>query len=223
MFGPMFKRRDPESPGPGPVPGLPPAAKVQTSHVLPRLAKRLSMMGHSRVLDLGSVIGGNLQFFIELGSKITADNLLKPVEKIAADKGTGKLELEHPDETFDAVIAWDAFDFLPRADAKAFAVDLLRIMKPGGLVFAYFTTRETERRDPGRRYRILRQDQIEWLPTGDGRTLRHIYQNRDINLMFEGFKTHTAFVLKNGTREMLLEKKDPTAAPAMPGITPLIK
>lgn len=222
MLGPMFKRRAPDLPGPDQPQGLSAASKIQTSHILPRLAKRLSMMSHPRALDLGSVIGGNLQFFIELGCKITADNLLKPVETIAAG-GVGKLELEHPDETFDAVIAWDAFDFLPRADAKAFAVDLLRIMKPGGLVFAYFTTRETERRDPGRRYRILGPDKIEWLPMGSSRTLRHIYQNRDINLMFEGFRTHTAFVLKNGTREMLLEKKSPNEVPAMPGITPLIK
>jgi hypothetical protein len=222
MFGPLFKRRASELSGPDPAAGLVGPPKVQTSHVLPRLAKRLSTWSHPRVLDLGSVIGGNLQFFIELGCKISADDLLKPVE-VADHRSSGPGKLEHANETFDAVIAWDAFDFLARTEAKAFAGELLRIMKPGGMVFAYFTTRETERRDPGRRYRILGTDKIEWLPVGNGRSLRHIYQNRDILQMLDGFKAHTAFVLQNGTREMLLEKKFPNAAPVMPGITPLIK
>src|SRR5262245_12678113 len=217
----LFKRRA-DLPGTEAAHAMPGPSKVQTSHVLPRLAKRLSSWPHPRVLDLGSVIGGNLQFFIELGCKISADDILKPLE-VADHRPTGHGKLEHPDETFDAVIAWDVFDFLARGEAKAFGTELLRALKPGGLVFAYFTTRETERRDPGRRYRILGPDKIEWLPIGSGRTLRHIYQNRDILQMLDGFKAHTAFVLQNGTREMLLEKKFPNAVPEMPGITPLIR
>jgi cyclopropane fatty-acyl-phospholipid synthase-like methyltransferase len=197
-------------------------SKVQPSHVLPRLARRLKMLPHPRVLDLGSVVGGNLQFFIDLGCKVTADDLLKPVNTIfkesgeAAGNGKGPptLRLEHADALFEAVIAWDMFDFLPPVEAKAFARDLHRVVKPGGLVLAYFTTRESERRDPQRRYRIQGTEKVEWLPVGSARSLRHVYQNRDIERMFEGFKTHAAFVLQNGTREMLLEKKAP--APAQP-------
>jgi hypothetical protein len=108
------------------------------------------------------------------------------------------------------------FDFLPPVEAKAFARDLHRVVKPGGLVLAYFTTRESERRDPQRRYRIQGTEKVEWIPVGSARSLRHVYQNRDIERMFEGFKTHAAFVLQNGTREMLLEKKAPGPAQPVP-------
>jgi 2-polyprenyl-3-methyl-5-hydroxy-6-metoxy-1,4-benzoquinol methylase len=192
-------------------------SKIQTSHVLPRLARRLSGLPHPRVLDMGSVVGGNLQFFIDLGCKVTSDDLLKVVKGPQAATGGPGIDwqnpitkrLDHSDASYEAVIAWDIFDFLPPAEAKIFARDLHRVVKPGGIVLAYFTSRETERREPHRRYRIQAQDKIEWLPVSTSRTLRHVYQNRDIQLMFDGFKTHTAFVLQNGTREILLEKKVP--------------
>ena len=228
MFGPIFKRRMPTALDPVQVPPQTAESKVQKSHVLPRLARRLSGLTHPRVLDMGSVVGGNLQFFIDLGCKITSDDLLKPARVPLTDAGGPGIDwknpttkrLDHSDDAYEAVIAWDIFDFLPPAEAKVFALDLQRVVKPGGIVLAYFTSRETERREPHRRYRIQGQDKIEWIPVSTARTLRHVYQNRDIQLMLAGFKTHTAFVLQNGTREILLEKKFPEPASSLVG-TPL--
>jgi cyclopropane fatty-acyl-phospholipid synthase-like methyltransferase len=225
MFGPIFKRRIPITLAAGPGPSPVAEAVAQASHALPRLARRLSASQHSRVLDLGSVMGGNLQFFIDLGCKVTADDLLRPVETVLPDpcekggvdwKEPEMPRLDHPAATFDAVLAWDFFDFLGPAEARAFSRDLHRVVKPGGIVMAYFTSRQTERREPPRRYRILAPDRIEWIPAGISRSLRYVYQNRDIDKMFEGFRTHFAVVLKNGTREILLEKKLPPAAHLAP-------
>jgi len=193
----------------------------QTSHALPRLARRLGSLPHSRVLDLGSVVGGNLQFFIDLGCKVTADDLLRPVETVLPDPGErggvdwkepAGPQLDYAAGSFDAVLVWDFFDFLGPNEARAFSRDLHRVMRPAGIVMAYFTSRETERREPARRYRILGSDRIEWIPSGVSRSLRHVYQNRDIERMFEGFRTHFAVVLQNGTREILLEKKPALSA-----------
>jgi SAM-dependent methyltransferase len=219
MFGPIFKRRVPITLGPHPGPSQGAGAVAQTSHALPRLSHRLGSAGHARVLDLGNVVGGNLQFFIDLGCKVTADDLLRPVETVLPDPSQRGADwkvpegprLEYPADAFDAVLVWDFFDFLNPEPARAFTRDLHRIMKPGGIVMAYFTSRETERREPARRFRILSPDRIEWIPVGVSRSLRHVYQNRDIERMFEGFRTHFAVVLQNGTREILLEKKLPAA------------
>jgi cyclopropane fatty-acyl-phospholipid synthase-like methyltransferase len=218
MFGPIFKRRVPITLGSPPAPSAGAEAVTQTSHALPRLSHRLSMAGRARILDLGSVMGGNLQFFIDLGCKVTADDLLKPVETVLPDPGDksgadwkepGGPRLQYPADAFDAVLVWDYFDFLGPEQARGFSRDLHRIIKAGGIVMAYFTSRETERREPTRRYRIVGPDKIEWIPAGVTRPLRHVYQNRDIERMFEGFRTHFAVVLRNGTREILLEKKHP--------------
>ena len=220
MIGPIFKRRVAITLGSQPAATGSPAspAVVQISHALPRLARRLSAATHPRVLDLGSVVGGNLQFFIDLNCKVTADDLSRPVETVLPDpadkagadwKQPAAPRLDYPADSFEAVLAWDCFDFLAPKEARDFSRELHRIVKPGGIVMAYFTSRETERREPSRRFRILAADRIEWIPVGVSRSLRHVYQNRDIERMFEGFRTHFAVVMQNGNREILLEKKAP--------------
>jgi SAM-dependent methyltransferase len=225
MFGTIFKRRIPITLGSHPAAPAGEGAVVQTSHALPRLSRRLGSGGHARVLDLGSVVGGNLQYFIDLGCKVTADDLLRPVETVLPDPGErGGVDwkeregprLEYPPDSFDAVLVWDHFDFLDPNEARAFSRDLRRVVKSGGIVMAYFTSRESERREPSRRFRIVGPDKIEWIPIGVARSLRHVYQNRDIERMFEGFRTHFAVVLKNGTREILLEKKHPPVVRSSP-------
>jgi hypothetical protein len=174
-------------------------------------------------------VGGNLQFFIDLGCKVTADDLLRPVETVLPDPGEKAgvdwkeplgPRLQYPTDSFDAVIVWDYFDFLGPEEARSFSRDLQRVVKPGGIVMAYFTSRETERREPSRRFRIVGPDKIEWIPAGVSRSLRHVYQNRDIERMFDGFRTHFAVVLRNGTREILLEKKHPPSPRLSPAERP---
>ena len=216
MFGPIFKRRVAITLGTQTAPATGAGALILVSHALPRLARRLSAASHPRVLDLGSVVGGNLQFFIDLGCKVTAEDLLRPVETVLPDsaekagadwKEPAVKRLEYAADSFDAVLVWDYLDFLGPGEARGFSRDLQRIVKPGGIVMAYFTSRETERREPLRRFRILGTDRIEWTPIGVSRSLRHVYQNRDIERMFEGFRTHFAVVMQNGSREILLEKR----------------
>jgi len=218
MFGPIFKRRVAITLGSQPASSTAegPGAVLQTSHALPRLARRLGAATHARVLDLGSVVGGNLQFFIDLNCKVTADDLSRPVETVLPDPGEKAgadwkqpvaPRLNYPADSFDAVLVWDFFDFLGPGEARDFSRELHRVVKPGGIVMAYFTSRETERREPSRRFRILGADKIEWTPIGVSRSLRHVYQNRDIERMFDGFRTHFAVVMQNGSREILLEKK----------------
>jgi cyclopropane fatty-acyl-phospholipid synthase-like methyltransferase len=216
MFGPIFKRRVAITLGTQTPSATGAAPLIQVSHALPRLARRLSAADHPWILDLGSVVGGNLQFFIDLGCKVTADDLLRPVETVLPDsaekagadwKEAAAKRLVYPADSFDAVLAWDYIDFLGPGEARDFSRDLRRIVKPGGIVMAYFTSRQTERREPIRRFRILATDRIEWTPLGVSRSLRHVHQNRDIERMFEGFKTHFAVVMRNGSREILLEKK----------------
>ena len=223
MFGPIFKRRVAITLGSQPAPSTGAGALIQVSHALPRLARRLSAASHPRVLDLGSVVGGNLQFFIDLGCKVTAEDLLRPVETVlpgSAEKAgvdwkePAAKRLEYPADSFNAVLVWDYFDLLGPGEARGFSRDLQRIVKPGGIVMAYFTSRETERREPSRRFRILGADRIEWTPIGVSRSLRHVYQNRDIERMFDGFRTHFAVVMQNGSREILLEKKAAAQASA---------
>lgn len=225
MFQSIFKKRAPITLDAASSRPPETGSELHASHALPKLARRLRCSDHPGVLDLGTVVGSNLQFFIDLGCKITADDLLRPVETVLPPdagpspdgwKAPVAPRLEYPDESFDAVLVWDLFDFLAPADARVLARDLRRIVRPSGIVMAYFTSRETERREPTRRFRVAGPDRMEWTRIGTARTLRHVYQNRDIERMFEGFRTHTAVFLQNGTREMLLERRS-LLSPAVGG------
>lgn len=223
MYSPIFKRSAPAITLQARS-SAPPQAEtlVHASHALPRLARRLRAASSPRVLDMGAVVGSNLQFFIDLNCKVTADDFLRPVEAVIPDNGNGggldwkaptARRLDYPDASFDAILCWDLFDLLGPKEAQVFSAEMRRLMKPGGIVMAYFTARQAESREPRRRFRILDQERIEWASLGQVRPTRHIYQNRDIERMFEGFKTLAATFLQNGVREILLEKKIPLSSP----------
>src|SRR5207249_2883631 len=49
-----------------------------------------------------------------------------------------------PDESFDAIVAWDIFNYYDQEAARRVAAEVRRILRPGGLVLAYFHARRQE-------------------------------------------------------------------------------
>lgn len=127
----------------------------------------------------------------------------------------------YPDESFDAVVAWDIFNYYDPASARQVAGETRRILKPGGLLLAYFHARRLETADSPGRYRILDDRRVACDPPSSRLFTRHLYQNRDIEKMFAGLRIFELYFLKTSMREMLLEKRTaststPKAAPPAP-------
>ncbi|PYS95556.1 MAG: hypothetical protein DMF50_08290 [Acidobacteria bacterium] len=125
----------------------------------------------------------------------------------------------YPGETFDAVVAWDIFNYYDPESVHAVAAETRRVLKPGGLVLCYFHARRPHDPDVPPRYRILDEKRVA-CDAGQGPLLqRQVYQNRDIEKMFVGLRIVELYFLKNSVRELLMEKK-----PAMaPGARPLVR
>jgi SAM-dependent methyltransferase len=119
----------------------------------------------------------------------------------------------YPDATFDGIVAWDLFNFYDPESARAVAADVARVLKPGGLVFAYFHSRSTDGAAGPARYRIVDETRLEAEPFSGRPLARHLYQNRDIEKMFTGLRIAELCFLKSGVREMVLEKRTPASAP----------
>ena len=120
---------------------------------------------------------------------------------------------EHADASFDAILGWDLFNFYDPASARQAAAEISRILKPGGLVFAWFHSKSATGPDGPRRFRVLDATRFQVDPF-DGRALpRHLFQNRDIEKMFTDLRIAELYFLKNGVREMMLEKRAPGAPP----------
>jgi SAM-dependent methyltransferase len=126
----------------------------------------------------------------------------------------------YDDEAFDAVVAWDVFNYYDPLSVRDVAAEARRVLKPGGLLFCYFHARRLEGADSPRRYRIL-DDQHVACDEGPGVALaRHVYQNREIEKMFAGLTIIELYFLKNSMREILMEKKAVQATEAKPLVRP---
>ena len=182
------------------------------SKAFPKFVATIAQREAPVLLDLGPVIGSNVAFCGErLGCKLFIEDFLADVDRQLRGKG-GDLaasiptRFSHADASIDGILCWDLFDFLDKNAAQALARQIVRLLRPGGVVMGFFCTSSVER-SPFTKFEIV-----------DDKTLRHRHhpgvggwkqslQNRDIIRMFDGLVVSDSFLLKNNTREMLLRKK----------------
>jgi len=123
----------------------------------------------------------------------------------------------YDDATFDAIVGWDLFNYYDPARASRLGPDVVRLLRPGGRVFATFHARREEAPDGPARHRIVDESHIQVDPYTGPAAARHLYQNRDIEKTFSGLKIVELYNLRHGVREMLLEKRATITEPAIGG------
>ena len=122
------------------------------------LAKFLSSLNarpQPRLVDLGPVVGTNVNFFgEELGCKIHVEDLFSDIERHFRE---GKLDalqsffakrFAEEDGTVDGILCWDIFDYLDKTAAPALARELIRMLRPDGMLFALFNIVEAATKAP---------------------------------------------------------------------------
>lgn len=202
----------PDSSGRGEGASAPREEPAVPSKAFPKLVASLSQKDAPVLLDFGPVLGANVEFWGErLGCKLFIEDLLADVDRHLRGTLTDDLptvfdkRFTHKDDSIDGIVCWDIFDFLDKASAAALARQIIRMLKPGGLVMGFFCTSAVERA-AFTKFEIV-----------DEKTLRHRHHpgvggrrqslpNRDIIRMFEGLVVADSFLLKNNIREMLLRK-----------------
>ncbi len=122
----------------------------------------------------------------------------------------------YADGSFDAILAWDVFDFYDPESARQVAAEVRRILKPGGLLLSFFHAARAEHPARPLRYKILDRAHFAREATTVPPMPRAVYQNRDIEKMFTGLRIVEQYFLKNSLREILMEKKTALATPSRP-------
>ncbi|HEX2459284.1 MAG TPA: class I SAM-dependent methyltransferase, partial [Vicinamibacterales bacterium] len=120
---------------------------VHPTRVLEKFLAGLSGRAQPVLLDLGPVVGSNVTFFREeISCKICLEDLPKDIDRHVIE---GKLDqlgaffdtrFPYEAETIDGVLCWDIFDFLDRVAAERLARQLKRVLRPEGLLLAFFST-----------------------------------------------------------------------------------
>jgi len=183
-------------------------------------------IGRGSLLDLGAVSQATVTYFIERNFKVYTEDLLAAwgafLEQDSARAQSLPADAERPDtspaaqasrflasnlrypvDSFDAILLWDVLDYMDREAAQQFLPRITSLMRDGGAVLAIFHTRPPEQ---FQRYRVLDAHNLELVSVPTLVRPRHVYQNREIQELFEKFRTSKTFVSRDQLREGVFVK-----------------
>lgn len=204
-------------------------APVHPTKVLARFIAGLSARSQPVLLDLGPVVGSNVSFFgEELGCKIIVEDLSKDIDRHVRDglldQFPAFLMKRFPQESgsIDGILCWDLFDYLDKKSAKPLADQLVRMLRPDGVLLAFFVTSEPP---PGlkpeyTRHVVVDKLNLQHRPYAAARSKQRPLPNRDIQRLFEPLRIVEQFLLKTNLREVLFRKAPEPAstAPVSPSV-----
>jgi len=186
------------------------------------------------VLDLGSTSPANIRFFTEGSHKIYSEDLLvastEPHLVTKDEQGTVVLDsrrfladnLVYPAAHFDVVLCWNLPDYLDESLVRPVMGRLWSVLKPGGMLLAFFHTKDAGPDSPCYRFHIVGKDVLEMQrivlkrearrgPTGavhtaitDGFRLQRVFNNRHIETLFRDFASIKFFLARDNVREVLV-------------------
>jgi SAM-dependent methyltransferase len=169
-----------------------------------------------RILDLGPTSPTNIAYLTERGHKVYNEDVLKESEDaslaVTGDDGRPTRDPDRflaenlvfgPDTSFDAILVWDTPDYLHEALVKPMVNRIHRLLRPKGILLAFFHTRDAGPDAPYYRYHIAGEDTLELQP-GPRFRLQRIFNNRHIENLFRDFSSIKFFLARDNVREVLV-------------------
>jgi SAM-dependent methyltransferase len=219
-------------------------ASLDAQAAAQRLTRRSSaMMEVSRslqsdeslcVLDIGYTSANNIRYLTERGHKVYSEDLLEaatdPELTTTDEQGNPILDskrflnenLAYSNAQFDVVLCWNLADYLDESLVKPVVGRLWSMIKPGGVLLAFFHTREAGPDAPCYRYHMLNTDTLEMQPVGprrhvrkgpagakhtaigSGFRLQRVFNNRHVETLFRDFASIKFFLTRDNIREVLV-------------------
>jgi hypothetical protein len=199
---------------------------TRVSNGLKEFLWQLQGIGRGTLLDVGPVWQSTVRFFVERGYKLYTEDVLvawrdflqaeeaaaraRPPGAVAPPEAPGaraerflQSNLTQPANSVDAILLWDLLDYLDADSLPPFLARISSLLRDGGAILAIFNTRMPERFN---RYRVLDERNLELLPSSLLVPPQHIYQNREIQLLFERFRDSKFFVGRDQFREGIFIK-----------------
>ena len=181
------------------------------------------------ILDIGATSAANIRYFTEMGHRIYSEDLLdastdpalitKDEERKPALDSKSFLtdNLVFEPNQFDVVLCWNLADYMDESLVKPVVGRLWSVLKPGGVLLAFFHTQEAGPDALCSRYHILGPDtlEIQAIDTRrDGRKgsnglklgfrLQRVFNNRHIENLFRDFASIKFFLSRDNIREVLV-------------------
>ncbi len=179
------------------------------------------------ILDIGPTSANNIRYFTEKGHKNYSEDLLEasidPALRIQDSEGNTVLDskkfleenLVYKNGLFDVVLCWNLPDYMEESLVKPTVDRLWSVMRPGGVLLAFFHTKDAGPDSKCYRYHVTGSDTLEMqeirLPAagrgaGGKQSLRlqRVFNNRHIENLFRDFASIKFFLARDAMREVLV-------------------
>jgi hypothetical protein len=196
---------------------------VRASNGLKEFLELLEGAQCGRLLDLGTARQSTVSFFLDRGFRVSTEDLLRSwgefrmasvsvnlepssateeISPIARAEGFLRQSLSYPSGEFDAILAWDVFDYLDRDLLPLVVARLHHLMRSGAAILAFFHSRPPEEYH---NYRLA-EGGIEVTPARPMDLQPRCFQNRELLNLFSQFRSSKTFVGRDQLREALIQK-----------------
>ena len=172
------------------------------------------------VLDLGATSASNIHLLTEMGHRIYSEDLLvssTDPSLVSLDAAGNRVldtnrflaeNLVYVPAQFDCVFAWSFADYMEEPLVKPVMERLWSVMKPGGVLLAFFHMKDAGPDAPCYRYHLTAGDMLETQVLTAGRDggfkLQRVFNNRHIEGLFRDFSSIKFFLARDNIREALV-------------------
>ena len=169
------------------------------------------------ILDMSGASQANITFVTGAGHRISSDDLIGTMQQVfgenfregqeTPEKAQRFLELAltFPDASFDGAMVWDALQFLVSPVLEETVARLLRVVRPGGLILAFFNANNKIGQLPLYSHRIQDAKTIVQVPRGAIQAAKH-FNNRDLEKLFEHAASIKFFLTRDNLREVIVRR-----------------
>jgi Methyltransferase domain len=219
LFARLGTRRPAEGESSFAAPTAVDAAPVFGTKALRKFLASLAQRENPVLLDLGPVVGSNVNFFGEqLGCKIFVEDIYADIDRhVQGGREEALAEFlskrfVQQDKAFDGILCWDVMDYLDKSAAQILSRQLFRLVKDEGTLLCFFgmvvapEPRYTK-------YIIVDEVNLKHRSYPSRKARNRVMTNRDITIMFENFRVVESFLLQNNIREILFRRPGAGAAP----------
>ena len=183
---------------------------VRATHVLSDFVAGIRARTSPVVIDLGPTNGPNVAFLgQELACKLFIEDVLARLAKTSNRGGIGQpLRLRQPDGSADGILCWDVLDHFAPAARPVLAAELVRVLRPEGLLLLYQRLEVVSHPDRVV-YEIMNPSRLCLRRHGAPSVrVERPLQHRELEIMFGGLTAVKTVLLKDGMREVLFRNSE---------------
>jgi len=187
------------------------AAAGQPCGGLGRAVARTFRAGKPQILVLGPLCGESVVFLAGRGARVHVDEIEIPQpipKKLPGEPAVTvpPFTVDHPSGSFDLVLAWEMFDFVPPDRLQEFGAELVRLLRVGGQLMFFAHLKPPSERAVLPRYRLLADDLIVREEPAVPPIPRYVHSNLMIERAIAGLGVQNIHLQRNQMREILASK-----------------